>query len=678
MKKVITKLISLVLVLTCLFSVMTACDLVTVNTDRDMKQVIATVRVDETIDSDDILKKELQAGYMSYGYQYVSSYGYSISQAYQAVLDNLVANRIIIQYSRIELASTYNGLLTKTEGLTDFEAYFKANALANGKEIDPKSGDVENLRNYLTAYENEKILYQTRKSVNDLIDSYVKEEKEEEDSVLEDSGVTARTAPQKEGETADRTEADLKTATASDKEIAIAKVTLGDSVKDYTGEGKSVYDLDMAVYKNYKIDISTNKRKKAFGELLSFLKESGFIESTESYDFNSDVDNVLNYSYFKSMEKQYVENAIVSKYEDSLVAGIENKLTSEGLWAEYEKEYKNQEALYRNDYSAYETALEGVSDSSLVLYNPFGGYGYVMNLLIPFSAEQTAKLDAKKAEKGITQKVVENYRNSLSKEILAKDLRDSWVYLSNGTYDNKDKSFTFDGDYRVSDLESINKFIGEVIVRDAEGKTKKDDNGVEQTDWAFYDVISDSIAMDEFFSEYVTPATGINGLYFDENDPSTVGKLDSYSDEVFDKFSDLMYAFSSDTGCLGKYYGYLYSPYTSADTYVKEFSAASKAVVEKGVGAYTTVLTDFGYHIILCTKTVETVYGIDATSKEKFLADVGVEGSFAYKYREIKLDAIVSTEVSKVSNKYINVDKDNKEKVTYNKKAYSDLITEKE
>lgn len=670
MKKLTTKLVSLILAMAFVVSICSACDLVTTNTDRNMSQVIATVKISDKVDGDDILKKELNSGYLSYGFQYVQYYGYSQSKAYQTVLDNLVSNRIIMQQSRIELANTYNSLLTKTEGLTEFETYFKANALAKGEQINPKSGDIDNLKKYLTAYEVANAEYQIRKNVNDLIKSYEEEKDEEKDETI-DVLVPARQAPAvKEKE--ELTEEEKKSQAPDEDEQKIAEVVIGATAFDKT----NVYDLDMAVFAEYKIDVSTNARKKAFSKLLSFLKDNGLITSTETQDISTP-DNILKYSYFVDMLTTQLENTIVEKYENSLQASVEAKLTSDGLWNEYVNEYNNQKALYKNDITAYETALSGVSDTSFVLYNPHQNYSYVLNLLIPFSEEQEVRLSEKKAEKGISKEDVELFRSTLASNIVAKDQRESWVYSSKGKYNKDSKSFTFDSDYRTSDVESLKDFIGEVVVKSGleDGVTKKDDNQVDQTTWYFQNAVATELSMADLFANYVTPATGIEAKYFVSGDEMTIGQI-TYSKDIFDKFNDLMYTFGTDAGALGKYYGYLYSPYTH--TYVKEFEEACKMVTAKGVGAYTTVLTDFGYHVILCTNVVSTTYDDSAESKSAFIADLETEDTLAYNYRENKLNSIVSSEISKVANKLINEYKDDADKVTYFKDTYKDLITEEE
>ncbi len=670
MKKIVAKILSLALSLALVLSICASCDWITVNTDRDMDQVIASVKVSDSVDAESVKKKELNAGFVSYGYQYVQYYGYTTSQAYQVVLDNLVANRIVVQQARVSLSETYNGLLTKDTGLTEFEEYFKANALAGGKSINPQSGEIENLKNYLTEYEYAQVMYETRKNVNDLIKSY--EEDDEEDAVeKENVSVADRVSPIVE-DNSGRDETELKADAPTEDEIKIAALVIGDDASSKA----NVYELDMAVYNAYKIDISNNKKKKAFSELLTFLKDTGLILSTESHDI-ANSDNVLNYSYFQEMTKQLIENVIVAKYEESLNAETEAKLTDDGIWEEYVKEYQNQEALYKNNIASYESALDAASDTSFVLYNPFDNYGYVLNLLVPFSDEQTASLDEKKAEAGITENDVLAYREQLASNIVAKDQRESWVYSSYGKYNKDSKTFTFDKDYRNAEIETLNDFIGEVIVRKGgeDGITEKDENGVDQTTWSFANVIANEILMTDLFADYITPNTGIAEIYFEENNETTIGSV-TYSEEIFDKFNELMYAFSTDTGCLGKEYGYLYSPYTH--TYVEEFEKASKAVVEKGVGAYTTVLTDYGYHVIICTKLVETTYDISDASKTQFMADLKVEDTLAYNYRQVKLDSIVSSEISKVASKLINEYKDDEDKVTYFKNTYSDLITETE
>ena len=169
MRKILTKIATLILIVTMSVTTLTACGLVTTDTDRDMAQTVATVKISDAIEAEDILKSEMLSAFMSYGYLYVQSYGYTVEATYELILKNLVQNKIIIQGSREALAEAYN---SQEANVTEFIQYFKDNALANGTAINPASASAENLEKYLTAYEVAQAKYNVRKSINQMIDSY--------------------------------------------------------------------------------------------------------------------------------------------------------------------------------------------------------------------------------------------------------------------------------------------------------------------------------------------------------------------------------------------------------------------------------------------------------------------------------------------------------------------------
>ena len=679
MKKTIAKLICVIMAVSMALTMFVGCDWITINTDRDMKQVVATVKISDEVDAEDIYKRQLVSGYVSYGYQYVYYYSYTTARAYEVVLENLVNNRIVIQQARVELAKTYNGLLDKSAGLTDFEAYYKANASANGQAIDPKSADNDNLKLYLTEYEIAQAYYNVRSNVNSMIEAYMDEE--EEETTREDVTFTARTTPAAEEEE-DLTEEQLKEDVPEKDAYAVAALTLVENYNDLAKDEKaaklsalenqytSTYALNMAVWKAYKIDISTAARRKAYGSMLQYLREQGLIESTEAFDYVADTDNVLNYTYFKDNLKSQFENLIVNKYEESLVSGVQNTLTDAAVWDQYKVDYENQKALYINDYSSYETALGNASDTSFVLYNPFEGYGYVANLLIGFTSEQSTALSDFSAEAGVTNEQIKHYRASLARRLYAKDQRETWVYLNYGEY-NANGTFAFDEDYLLSDLDAVKNYIGTFNVADPEGYEEENDNGVAETKWDFSDVKATAIDYDTFVAEYLS-LVGMRDVHF-EDDNDNYGVIDSFDHDTLNKFRDLMFAFNTDAGGLSNEYGYVYSPITSATQYVPEFAEAAKLVVSKGVGAYTAVITDYGMHIIVCTKLVTEPYNIE-TDEAIFKADLEDKNTIAYKYKQVKLNAVTNDEVGKIANKFINTYRENG--VTYYEKTYSDLVTE--
>ncbi len=666
MRKILTKIATIVLIAATALTAFSGCKLVTTDTDRDMAQTVATVSVHPgVIDAEDIKKSEMAAAFMSYGYLYVQSYGYTVEATYELILKNLVQNRIIIQESRKVLAEKYNEIIADdAKANTEFLKYFKDNANGGSKTaIAPASASIENLEKYLTAYEIAQSKYNVKKSVNSMIDSY--EEAEDADE-KEDETYEVRSAPTVEAEEAEY-EYELKTQDPTDYDYKVLALHTGKSVEALKAEYTTVYDVNMALYEVYKIDISGD-RLKNLSSAIKDLKNGGLIKSEETQNIKSDPDNVLKYSYFENSIKNQYESLIVSKYEDSLVTDVESKLTNQAIYDQYNAEYDAQKENYLNNVSGYESALDALTEDSFVLCNPYEGYGYVLNLLIGFSDEQSAALKAEQGKVGATAESIKAVRDDLLTKLTVKDQRESWVYSSYGEY--ADGKFTFDKDYLVSDdeasLAKLGSFIGTVY--GATSSEEEDDEGVIEKTWKFTNVIANTMTFGSFITDYVDALLGTSVQ------AGVVGTgIDIASKRAI--LDDLIYAFSTDPGSLGSYLGYAYSPFNAATTYVKEFANASKEVVAAGEGAYTLVATDYGYHLIICTKKVAK-NAEEYADFAAFEADLANEETLASKYKEIKLSSIVSTEVGKIADKLINEKYEEEGIVTYNKKAYKDLIPE--
>ena len=689
MKKFFSKLIALTLALSVVVGVVSACDWITVNNERDLDQVVASVKIADNVESDNITKRQLKTRYTSYEYQYVYYYGYTESAAYELALKNLTQNRVINQKARIELAKIYNDAISSGAELDEFTDYFKKNALAAGKQIDPAKSDFtvnsaepKGVVQYLTVYEYENAYYNAKKTINSMIDSY--QDADEDETENETVTYTDRTAPASK-ENDDDTESYKKQDSPTYQERLAASATLGDAA--FSQDIDNVYDLDMAVFSAYKLDIdSTKERKKAYNSMIKDLRNQGLIES-EDISYDKDVNAILNYSYFKEIVKAQLESALIIKYQDSLITTIQAKLDDEAVWNQYVIDYNAQSAKYFVSNTDYETALDSATDTSPVLCNPFENYGYVSNILIPFSTEQKAALTAKQQEKNVTEQQINDYRKALAKDIVAYDQRSSWVYSNHGKYENG--KFNFEDAYLITVDEPLNtvlsSYIGSVEVKDENGYTVKNDDGATVPKWLYSAVSPSAISYNDFVTDYLNKIGLSSNVIFEEGNPATVGFMGGYTENSGKKALDLKdldavkaltFAFSTDPGILSKEYGYLYSPYTSASEYVSEFAAAAKAIVEKGVGAYTVVLTDYGYHVMVCTKKVTDEYDVDS-DKDVFLADLKVKGSFAEKYRQIKYDSLTNNEISKFVNKFISETMDESSgAITYYKDNYADLVTE--
>ncbi|MBR3863529.1 MAG: hypothetical protein IKJ19_00210 [Clostridia bacterium] len=663
MKKIVTKIVTLIVVCVMSLTTLFGCGLITVNTDRDMAQVIAKVQVSENVNAEEIKKSELVSGFLSYGYMYVQYYGYTEAAAYEMVLDGIVQNRIIIQSAREALAKDYN---EKTKD-NDFMNYFYDNALAGEGQINSKPNELKDLEKYLTAYEKAQAYYNVKVSIDQLIDSYMEAEDEEE---KEDETFTARAVPTVDASDA-KYEYELKQETPTEYDYKKAALVLGSENIEETYT--NLYDLNLAVYNEYEIDLvkgseDYTKRLKAFNKALKNLQDAGVISSKEHVDVRTHgIDAILGlkegvkgYEYFVNTVKSQYESLIVAKYEDSLISEYEGKLTNEMLFAQYVTEYEAQEINYTNNVANYESALESATKDSFVLCNPYEDYGYVLNLLIGFSEEQTAALNAKEVS-----------RNDLLKELVAKDQRITWAQSSYGDFANN--VFTFGEDYIVSEnsKDLLGEYIGTLL--GAKESTIEDENGVEKPAYSFENIMPKSIGIEEFVSTYLNTFIG---TAIDLKTNVLSGKLTDWNDAKRDMFEDLLYAFSTDPGSLGTYMGYVYSPKTSSTTYVKEFADAAARVVSAGVGAYELVATDYGYHLILCTKVIEKETSRLYADVNAFMADVEIEGTLAYNYKKAKSDAIVSAKISEKADLLVNQLKEKEGVVTKFPKTYEDLIPE--
>lgn len=697
MKKLFTKILSVIIFGALALNVLSGCNLITTNPDRDMNQIVAKVSVGGL--SDDIYKHELQSAFNSYGVTYMNYYGYTEAETYKLLLDNLVDNRIIAQHAKVALTSSTSehsgeGYFATAAKVADADKTLKDECLTKNNY---KGESFTNLKasskavEFMTEYEYNYAKYYVLAGIDSIIESFIEEE-EEEQEVYEILSVNPRAtltiASDEDGNEVElKKDEDISKISETYKrqiEAVIKDANLGDGeggikVVDYNNR----YDLNLAVYKKYieKFDLTSKDRKKALKKVIKLFADQGIINSNEAAGKTPEtVDQLLALTPFNTtLERQY-ESLIVIKYRLALQNEKEKLVNEDTLYSEYVDLYNKQEAAYKNDVSAYETALSSMSDASPVLYHvgnsgEKNGYGFVSNLLIGFSSEQTEALNAYKSKKNVTETQIKQYRDSLLKNLTAKDLRSTWVMSNYGSFDATTGKFTFGEDYVKTD--SLKEYQGS-----AEGTAYDfvDDNGLEVTNYYFTNVTSRTNKFADFYSSFAVDM-GFDTTFsaFDGNS-ATVKILDNAAkaedgtvikDDVMEKYRDYIYAFSTDSGSLSENYGYVYSPATSATTYVKEFAAAAKSVVEKGVGAYTIVATDYGYHIILCTKVIE---GTKKLTKEEFKNQLSKENSLANNFKDYKLDVVVSSEISNVTSAFINNNRASS--VEYFEKAFADIIPE--
>ena len=520
-----------------------------------------------------IYKNELISYFLNVGLTYVQSYGYTYEATVNLLMDTLVSRKIMTQYAMayyLDNGLTANGL----------EA-FRTSELAAAKERSDKEeellkahpevltikyflceGDAKNTELY-----NEAV-YALKKGVNDALDS------------AEAKYITA------EDETHDHgTQRTLPTNANKEKEDYIPA-----SYEIYTGRNVAA---ECGEYETVEGSIPTT-RKKAYNAFLSNLQVNSLIGAKEdTSDFTQ-----VNY-YYEELSNQLAQ-ALINKLGEDLVEEAHDKL-SENDYAAVTAKYDELLAYQTEEYtkanggaSAFETAIGAVSDTSFVLYG-LEDYGFVYNILLPFSAAQNqAYTAAKNRNLGVAKQY--EARAQLLEEIEGKDQRASWFvehedenlaynagndgwkffknnienadgkyetlthyaggYAYNGTVKTPDQ--TEDGKYEAKpNGVTISQFMDVMTsyVNTVSGKTTTviDNTSASAkntyvTDDSFTlkdEKISDWSQFIRYEGEFDVTNTDPN-YFFVEDVNGTVN--DSY--KVLSAINELMFAYSTDTGCL--------------------------------------------------------------------------------------------------------------------------------
>ncbi len=677
------------------------CNFIVADAERDMAQTVATVNVSEQLKKDDELrgvstdvqtlidkgylsasipKRDLVASFLTAGITYVQSYGYTYTDTFNMLMDGLVNRKMLTQYVvayklsntdkydvTLDGCMTYvNDAITAEEANQDKTLYNIYNANREYLALkyfltEGKSGE-ENMRAYNEAE------YTLRYSINSSLDSaeanYVTTE---DDTHTHD---TTRTTP---------TNANVK----SSEYYPIS----GDSIdyQVYTGRNDAT---DCGEYET--IDGSTKtSRKKAYNAFLTNLQSYGLIGENED---TADVTK-LNYYYFELTNT--LGQKLISEYAEELEETAISNYTDEEAAADYARLLAAQEQTYSTDATAFDTALDSVSDRSFVLYG-LDGFGFVYNILLPFSASQNLAYTAAKNKFGDDQEAIYKAREEILNGVKATDLREAWFCADNEdehyAYKTEDDKYLFfkNTTDTKDEYEKLSHYLGQYPYNG----TVTGGEGDEE-----YSFTPNKVGINDFidiFTGYVETASGktVSGAYgasyggatnYIDGEDTNYDKFIYYSGKVnleqtaakdyFNRETDaykalsavneLMFAYSTDTACLNTYMGYVVAP--DKTDFVPEFEYAAQKAVAGGVGSYVVVPSDYGWHIIYCSFVYgdgEVYGGYNAAEKE-------VEGTFSYTFYEALKANVASTTVTNKQNQILN---DYKNSATLHTKAYQDLL----
>ena len=630
MKKKLVALISTIIALLMSISFLGGCNLVTVDEERDLNQVVATIQISENAKEDKIYKRDLIMSYLNYGYSYESLYGYTREQVMNLIINQTITTRVYIQNAVIQISnedsiyhSIYEDVIASINAdvnLSDVEKAEKVN------EYNAK--DTWDLSKYLNPEEEVDVEYLAKKQINSLIDNYVEKDELVGDSLTEDLRVVPSNAANKE--------------------------------KELTPNEK----------KNYSIDTnSTTERQKAYNSVIELLEVNELLGN----DFDGKITTA---SYYVDSLDSIRENKIIEKFEKVVTDNAREQIKFSDLVDVYAYNYSSQTDLTDAEFSE---KLSSATIENPVLIGKGGSYGYVYNLLLGASETQTNAISKIKTT-DIAKRAEE--RRDILADTLVKDLRSTWLF-SGYDFDIETKKFT--GDYAF--LEDSFAFQGVVEELDSSTDDKKQYMVESLTEFT----LSAFLAKVE---EYIYGTTSDNTVIADTNPSiykkvNATTALDNYDERI----NELLFAFSTDNGSLNTYKGYAIepTPEDGKEKYMQEFADAGRELIEMGGKSYIMVATDYGYHVMFYSQTFNNA-GYETL--DKYLTSLGVTNgaeelaklvadwdnqednkTFLYSFFDSIATDKINQELTKIQNELLNkhVYNDNGGVVRYPER-YKDLM----
>ncbi len=651
-----TKIVCLSLVAALSCSILAGCKLVSTDTDADMKQVIAQVDISqgddfkeggeyaeyaETITSVDIIKRELINGFLSYGYQYVQQ-GQTYSATFQAIKDSLVARNTLLQYAMVQMFESPDNTKNK-------EDYNQLMSQEYDSELDKQ---IAGVKYFLDEDEILRAEYTLKRTINTTLDS------QEQTIIQAEHGThmeSVRTLP------------------------------TGVDTQD-----EDFYDVSYQIYtgKNLLANCGTYEavegstpatRKRAYNVFIAGLIANDLVEEGEN------VSKLEDLKYYQEQTLVAYQDALMQKQTEMFEAQAEATVTEDYAITKYLSTLEDQKESFANAISDFDTALSEVSDTSFLLAAPALGYGFAINILLPFSDTQNNLYTAYSNGHNEGENFV--YRASLLKNLKATDQRESWF---NGEVDYAYEKTAGSGEWyffenntkqvasgEIKQYETLKNYAGSYPFNGTATKRAETEH-----DEYRYEVKANEITIDDFIQIFEGQMNNAEGLsasgsyvygqdayysftaddYYKTNASGAkeidyskflyyVGQVDlggeNSADVVFDATSltnkamsivnELSFAYNTDTAGLNTYLGYSVSAFKT--NFVPEYEYAAKVAVAGGVGTYTIAPSTYGWHIMYTTFVYgdagEAVYNFEWAQKD-------IEGTFSNLYYE----ALISTTVS--------------------------------
>ncbi|MBO5480444.1 MAG: hypothetical protein J6A63_04560 [Clostridia bacterium] len=703
----------------------TGCNFIVTDNVKDLAQIVATVDISSQLNqtgnefkdyaddikqliqkdwlSSEIPKRDLIAAFLSVGITYVQSYGYTYKDTFNLLMDDLINQKLLTQYAVAYKLSqggvTFDGCKTYVEGeIQAADKTMKALYESNPEYLTLKyfltegKNDAESMRAY-----NEAV-YSLQYSLNSSLDS------------AESNYITAE-------EDAHTHENTRTTPTNVNAELTDYYPISGTVIEYDVYTGRNDVE-DCGAYEAQKGSKPTT-RLKAYNTFLSNLQGYGLIKENEN---TADVTK-LDYYYMELAS--ILGQKLVSEYAEDLENNAIENFSSAEVQAEYDRILSGQQDKYSGNATAFDTALDGLSDTSFVLYG-HEKYGFVYNILLPFSASQNLDYTAAKNKFGSNQEAIYKARRQILTGIEATDLRNAWFcadnedenyayattdYYGAAAENPAEKYLFFENNMTNSEkYESLGQYLGKypyqgsVTLKDGEYEFDKKkftiDTFMKEMEGYINYAVGDTVAIpktdagddkvyvngynsvygdDSLYIDTVTKKTNYEKFvyyqgkvnltntkaseYFYKGSAETEDVNDSYA--AISAVNELMFAFSTDTGCLNTYMGYAVA--ADKTDFVSEFEYAAQKAVLGGVGTYVVVPSDYGWHIIYCSFVYDNgeVYGgYNDGEKAK-------EGTFSNLFYESMKSNAATNAATNMQNKVKN---NYQQSAVRHTAAYQDLL----
>lgn len=692
--------------------------------EEDLNQVIATVDITKSenleaeglseyasaISSENITKRDLIAAYYNTASSLSSSY--STSEIFELLVNTLTNTSVVVQYATLSLikdkvaedASFLSGYQALSSDVEKYELLLEGETSTNddGGESD---------RVMLAQY----ALYS---SINSSLDS-------QEESIINGDDQTSeatetRTTPGGAGEEVENF------LPLNDDGTLNYNIYTG-----YTGDGYSYLLEDSGAYADDALEGSTRStRRLAYAQFITSLRDNYLLSEEE------DVRDIMSVSYIQeeylSQLQQQAINEYYERYQAEQEALIES-VDENGVYTFLQNHYLSDltdQTVSNSTASAFETSMSSLSDTSFILYAPAtegtdgGTYGYVYNILLPFSASQSVNIDSSDTS---AQYYFE--RKDILTGITATDQRSAWFNGATdysfdasqsdidyyGKNDGRDYLFFEDNLTKPDRYASLDKYAG---LYSYNGRVSENTDGTynlvpnkvdidgfltELENYVEYIMGGDTVSIQKedsynasSYTDYYTEetadledesqrkidysrfvyATGKVDVGLDDTDLSsflsTMFVEDSAAYKAMSAVNELQFAYTTDTSILSNYIGYSISAYETR--YIPEFEYAAQTAISEGAGTIYVCAGDYGWHVIYVTATFDTAGGAVYGEDIAWTADeVLTEGTFQNLYYTWIKDSTL-TNVTTNRRSVINERFGGDSTITKYEDAYRDLL----